>query len=151
MKILILARATLYNVYGGDTVQIVSTARYLQKLGVSVDIKLANEKIDYSAYDLLHIFNIIRPADVIRHIKESKLPYVVSTVYGDYSEHRKLYKGMKSVLSRFFSSVQLEYLKAMARWVKNGEAIQSKEYIYYGHKKAVKYVAEGAAFILPNS
>jgi hypothetical protein len=46
-------------------VQAVQTARHLQALGVVADVKLSNEVIDYNQYDLLHFFNIIRPADFI--------------------------------------------------------------------------------------
>jgi len=151
MKILFLARATLYSVYGGDTVQMVSTAKYLQKLGVSVDIKLSCEEIDYSKYDLLHFFNIIRPADILNHIKKSKKPYVVSTIFLDQSESLKSSKGIRAIFGRYFSADQMEYIKAIARWMKNGEAIQSRQYIYIGHKKAVQCVAENATFLLPNS
>ena len=38
------------------------------------DIKLTNEKIDYSKYDLLHFFNITRPADILYHLEKSSLP-----------------------------------------------------------------------------
>ncbi len=152
MKILFLARATLYSVYGGDTMQILSTAKYLRKLGASVDIKLANEKIDYGKYDLLHVFNVTRPADVLAHVKQSKLPYVLSTIYVDYSEYQKNNGGvMTSLLSRILTTDQMEYVKSIARWVKNGEVINTRKYLYTGHWNAVRALAGGAARLLPNS
>jgi len=151
MRVLFIARSTLYNVYGGDTVQILSTAKYLQRLGVSVDIKLSNEKIDYKAYDLMHIFNIIRPADVLVHVKRSGLPYVISTIFLDHSEYQKTSTGIRSLLSKVLSADKIEYVKAIARWVKNGEAIRSWQYIYAGHRNSVIHLAEKAAFLLPNS
>jgi len=151
MNILFLARATLYRVYGGDTVQIVSTAKYLRKLGIHVDIRLSNEQIDYRKYDLLHFFNIGRPGDILCHIKKSGLPYVVSTIFIDFSEYQRSNKGIRSTFSKYLSSDRIEYLKAIARWIKNGESIQSREYIFLGHKKAVQKVAGNAAYILPNS
>jgi hypothetical protein len=60
MKVAFIARSSLYSVKGGDTIQIVSTAKYLRQLNVDVDIKLADEKIDYNHYDLLHFFNLIK-------------------------------------------------------------------------------------------
>ena len=152
MKVLFLVRATLYTVYGGDTMQIMSTAKYLRKLGAEVDIKLVNERIDYSSYDLLHIFNAIRPADVLTHIKKSGKPYVLSTIYVDFSEYQQLHAtGITAMLSKVFSKDQMEYIKAIGRWVKNGEAINSKRYLRWGHRKAVQELAKGAAYLLPNS
>jgi glycosyltransferase involved in cell wall biosynthesis len=152
MKVLFITRATLFTVYGGDTMQIVSTAKYLRKLGVEVDIKLANEKIDYSSYDLLHLFNIIRPADLLPHITKSKKPYVVSTIYVDYSDYQEYHStGLVSMLRKVFSNDQLEYIKAMGRWLKNGEAVNSMSYLFRGHKRSVQRIAEGALCLLPNS
>lgn len=152
MNVLFLARATLYSVHGGDTVQIAATAKYLKKLGVSVDIKLTNEKIDYSKYDLLHVFNVIRPADMLIHINKSKLPYVLSTIFVDYADYQKYHAtGIVSFLNRIATPDQLEYFKAIARWIKNGETINSWEYIYKGHKRSVQQLAENARFLLPNS
>ena len=71
MKVLFISRATLYKDKGGDTIQIVNTARYLEKLGVEVTIRLSNEAIDYSKFDLIHFFNIIRPADILLHMERS--------------------------------------------------------------------------------
>lgn len=151
MRVLFLARSTLYSVYGGDTVQITSTAKYLRRLGVSVDIKLSNERIDYKAYNLLHIFNIIRPADALKHIRQSKLPYVVSTIFLDYSESQQKGAGIRPFMSKHFSPDTIEYAKTIARWIKNGETIKSVRYLYYGHRKSVISIAENAAMILPNS
>ncbi|MGZ5282498.1 MAG: glycosyltransferase family 4 protein [Bacteroidia bacterium] len=152
MKVLFLTRATLYTVFGGDTVQIISTAKYLRRLGIEVDIKLANENIDYSPYDLLHVFNAIRPADVLAHLKKSKKPYVLSTIFVDFSEYQQVHaKGLLKILCKLFSNNQLEYIKAIGRWAINGEKINSLEYIFSGHKKAVQKLANNASYLLPNS
>lgn len=152
MKVLFLTRSTLYSVYGGDSVQVISTAKYLRKLGVEVDIKLSNEKIDYSRYDLLHIYNAIRPADALAHVKRSGKPYVLSPIYVDFYEYHKQHaSGVTAMMSRYLTADQLEYAKVLARWIKNGEPIHSKEYIYLGHRKAVQRLAQGAVMLLPNS
>ena len=69
MKVLFISRATLFKDKGGDTVQLVNTADQLKELGVEVDIKLGDRRIDYEQYDLIHFFNIIRPADILYHIE----------------------------------------------------------------------------------
>lgn len=152
MKVLFLARSTLYTVFGGDTVQIENTAKYLRKKGIEVDIKLSREKLDYDNYDLLHFFNIIRPADIMGHINKTGKPFVVSTIFVDYSEYEKSNRsGIYGFLTHFFSGDQLEYIKVIARLVKNGERVQSSKYLYKGHTKSIRYIAERAAMLLPNS
>ncbi len=152
MKILFLARSTLYTVFGGDTVQVESTAKYLRKKGLEVDIKLSGEHIDYTPYDLLHFFNIIRPADILGHISKTKKPFVVSTIFVDYSEYEKNHRtGIYGLWTRLISGDRLEYMKAVARWIKNGERIQSRSYLYRGHAASVRYIAQKAALLLPNS
>ncbi|HEY9177285.1 MAG TPA: glycosyltransferase family 4 protein [Flavipsychrobacter sp.] len=151
MKIAFISRATLYTSPGGDTKQLDLTAHNLRKLGVEVDVFLCYEEIDYSGYDLLHFFNIIRPADVIKHIKLSKKPYVVSTIFVEYGTVKQQVGMAQRVLKSVLSEDGLEYMKAVARAVKNGEKIVSKDYLLMGHKAAIKYVAGNAAMLLPNS
>ena len=152
MKIAFISRATLYSSPGGDTKQIDLTAKYLRDLGIGVDIFLANSVIDYIGYDLLHFFNIIRPADIIYHIQKSGKPYVVSTIFLDYGGYEKTARsGMMRLMNKIFSEDAIEYIKAIARFVKNGEKIVSKKYYFLGHKKSVKYVADNASILLPNS
>jgi len=152
MKILFLTRATLYSIFGGDTVQIVSTAKYLRKLGVQVDIHLGNGKIDYSQYDLLHVFNIIRPADILPHLQKSGKPYVLSTIFVDFTDYEHLHRnGIAALVTKNLSTDKLEYLKAWARWIKNGQPIHSTQYILKGHRNAVKQIAQNAELLLPNS
>lgn len=152
MKVAFISRATLYSSPGGDTKQIDFTASNLRLLGAEVDIYLANQKIPYEQYDLLHFFNIIRPADIIAHIKRSKKKYVVSTIFLDYGSYEKTARGgMMKWLNKIFSEDNIEYIKAIARSIKNKEKIVSKEYLLIGHRKAVTYVAKHASILLPNS
>lgn len=151
MKVAFISRATLYTSPGGDTKQLDLTAHNLRKLGVDVDVYLCYEQIDYTKYDLLHFFNIIRPADVIKHIKQSQKPYVVSTIFVEYGTVKQQVGTAQRLLKMVFSDDGLEYVKAIARAVKNGEKIVSKDYLLMGHKAAIKYVAGNAAMLLPNS
>lgn len=147
-----ISRATLYSSVGGDTIQILNTAKYLRNLDVEVDIATTDAVIDYQQYDLLHFFNIIRPADIIPHIEASNLPFVVSTIYVDYSEYeKKQRKGLPGFAFRFFSLDQIEYIKVIARRIRNGEAIRSRKYVWMGHRRSIRWVAKKAALLLPNS
>lgn len=151
MIVAFISRATLYTSPGGDTKQLDLTAQNLRKMGVSVDVYLTYETIDYSQYDLLHFFNIIRPADIMKHTRLSGKPYVVSTIFVEYGTVQQQIGMAQSILKKIFSDDGLEYIKAVARAVKNGEKIVSKEYLLKGHKASIKHVAENAAMLLPNS
>jgi glycosyltransferase involved in cell wall biosynthesis len=151
MKVLMIARETLNTSPGGDTIQINSTATYLRCLGVEVDIYIGDAAIDYSNYDIMHFFNIIRPDDIVPHILKSNLPFVVSTIFVDYSEYEKNRGGVLGLLANIFSSDKIEYIKAIARFFKNGDTINSKYYLFNGHRASIKYVANKANLLLPNS
>ena len=152
MKVAFISRATLYTTPGGDTKQVDMTAKYLRTLGVDVDVCLTSDVIDYDKYDLLHFFNIIRPADILGHVEKTGTPYVVSTIFLDYGAfEKKARKGLMKWMNVFFSEDAIEYIKAIARWVKNGEKIGSKKYLRWGHSKSIKYVAANSRILLPNS
>jgi glycosyltransferase involved in cell wall biosynthesis len=152
IKVLMISRATLFSSPGGDTIQLEETANHLRRLDVLVDIKLTDEKIDYDQYDLIHFFNIIRPNDILRHLSETDLPYVLSTIFVDYTEYeKKTRRGVLGCLGRFMSSDFIEYLKVIARTCKNGEKIGHYSYILNGHKSSIKKIIRKASCLLPNS
>lgn len=151
MNILFISRATLYTVRGGDTVQMECTASALRKLGVQVTIALCNDKnINYSAYQLIHFFNIIRPADILYHIDKSGLPFVVSPIYMSYKEM----EGTSSIRQQILSLLGKhagEYIKTIARAIKNGERIVSYKYLWMGHRRSIQYILKKCTHLLPNS
>jgi len=147
-----ISRATLYSSIGGDTIQILNTAKYLRDLNIEVDILTTDVKINYEEYDLIHFFNIIRPADILPHIELSGKPFVISTIYVDYSEYEKQNrKGLPGFAFRFLSLDQIEYVKALARRFMNGERIRSRNYLLRGHRKSIQYIATRSSLLLPNS
>ncbi|HXB05885.1 MAG TPA: glycosyltransferase family 4 protein [Puia sp.] len=152
MRVLFIARASLYTNRGGDTVQLQKTAEYLGRLGVDVDIRLTTDKMDYSGYALIHFFNLFRPADILRHIRSSARPYVVTPIYVDYSEaDRRTRKGPARLLLRLFPPEAIEYAKVVARWLLNGEKIGSAAFLWYGQRRSMRYILEHAGMLLPNS
>ncbi|WP_205503245.1 glycosyltransferase family 4 protein [Rufibacter psychrotolerans] len=152
MKVAYISRSTLFSSPGGDTKQIELTAHYMRQLGVQVDIKLSNEPVDYQQYDLLHFFNIIRPADLLHHAEASGKPFVISTIFLDYGGYEKKNReGLGRFLNTFFSEDSIEYLKVIARFLKNGEKIISPSYLWHGHRKSVKRLIRQAKVLLPNS
>jgi glycosyltransferase involved in cell wall biosynthesis len=152
MKVVFIARATLFTVRGGDSFQVTETARHLRALGVSVDVKLTHEQIDYDQYDLLHFFNIIRPADILCHIRKSGKPYVVSTLLIDYSGYDKVQrKGISGMLFRMLSADGIEYLKTIARYLTGKDKLMTRTYWWQGQRRSVKEILAGASLILTNS
>jgi glycosyltransferase involved in cell wall biosynthesis len=152
LQVVFIARATLYTVRGGDTFQVMQTARHLDKLGVGVDIKLTHEEIDYDKYDLLHFFNIVRPADILIHVRRSGKPYVVSTLLIDYSVYDKHYrKGLSGMICRFLSADAIEYLKTMARFVLGKDKLMTRSYLWKGQQHSVREILGGASLLFSNS
>ncbi|HET6254273.1 MAG TPA: glycosyltransferase family 4 protein [Puia sp.] len=152
MKVLFIARASLYKNRGGDTIQLHKTAEWLGKSGAGVEIRLADEDIDYRDYDLIHFFNVMRPADILRHATASGKPYVVSPLFVDYSESdRSTRKGLAKWATRLFSPDRIEYFKVIARRLLNGERVASRGYWWHGQRGSVRRILRGAAMLLPNS
>jgi glycosyltransferase involved in cell wall biosynthesis len=152
MRIVLISRATLFTVRGGDTIQILQTAEQLTRLGIPADIKLTHEKIDYSAYDLLHFFNITRPADILYHIQKTDKPFVVSTILIDYSAFDKQNrKGIAGRLLRLLSKDNLEYAKCIARFLKGQDKLMTLSYLWMGQHKSIKKVLRSASVLFSNS
>lgn len=150
LHILFLARPNLLTYPGGDTTQVLQTAKELRKLGVEIDINPTT--IDYAKYDLLHFFNIIDPEDILGHLKKSDLPFVISTIYLDYSEYDKHYrKGVVRWAYRLFSKDTVEYLKTMGKWLLKNERPGDLSFIWRGHRGSIQYILHRAAHLLPNS
>ena len=152
MKVAFVTRSSLFSLSGGDTLQVLNTAKYLRKLNVTVDIKLTNKQINYQEYDLLHFFSLVRPSDILPHIRKSKKPFIVTPLLIDYSEFDKQYrKGISGKIFRFFSTDQIEYLKTIARWAKRQQRLGSYVYLVKGQRTSIKDILRKAALILPNS
>lgn len=151
MRVAFIARTTLCTVPGGDTVQVLATAKYLRRLGVEADIRLSTDKIDYNIYDILHFFNITRPADILKHARSGK-PYVVSTIFVEYAGYDKSERrGWRGMLFRFLSPGFIEYVKAIGRYLVRRDGMASPEYLWLGHNRSVRRVLQNAACLLPNS
>jgi len=133
-------------------VQVIQTACGLNALGINASVKLSNGFIDYARYDLLHFFNITRPADILTHAKHSQKPYVVSTILCDYSEYDKHYRKGLSALLSYFSSDGIEYLKAVVRYVIGKDKLVSPAYLWRGERRrSILDIIKRAAMVLPNS
>jgi glycosyltransferase involved in cell wall biosynthesis len=152
MRIAFITRSTLYSDPGGDTVQVVQTARHLQKLGVEVDILRTNERISYHSYHLLHFFNLTRPADILYHIEKSNVAFVVSPILVDYSEYDRMHRtGIGGSILRIIPAGANEYVKTIARWVMGKDVLRSWSYLWKGQRKSIEEILRQTSAILPNS
>ncbi len=152
MKIVFITRATLLTVIGGDTIQVLQTAKHLIKLGISVDVKLTHEQIIYSNYDLLHFFNLTRPADILFHIQKARKPFVISTIlidYSSYDNHNR--NGIPGMLMRYLSADNLEYVKTIARFLKGQDKLMTRSYLWKGQNKCIKEILNLASMLFSNS
>jgi glycosyltransferase involved in cell wall biosynthesis len=150
-KVAFITRSTLYSVPGGDTVQAVQTAWQLAHIGVNAEIRLSNEVIAYGEYDLLHFFNLIRPADILYHSKKAKKPFVISTILCDYSEYDKQHRKGLGALFGMLPADSIEYIKTMARCLLGRDHLASMAYLWKGQRKSILEILRNANMILPNS
>ena len=142
----------MFSTPGGDTIQMVKTKDFLERdYDIKIDIETSGKSLDYNNYDLIHFFNIIRPNNILPHI-ESGIPYVVSPIYVDYSEYdQKIRGGFTAKVSKKIGKNKTEYLKSVARWVKNGEYPGSKYYLIHGYKSSIRKILDNCSALLPNS
>jgi glycosyltransferase involved in cell wall biosynthesis len=89
LRILFLARPDLLTQTGGDTIQILKTKEYLEKLNNKVDLT-SNIDVDFTNYDLAHLFNLEFANfnfQIAQVLISNKIPYVISPIYWDSSEY----------------------------------------------------------------
>lgn len=141
----------MHSIVGGDTIQVMKTADELRKLGVHAEVFRASDRIDYDRFDLLHFFNIIRPSDHLYHISRSNKPFVISTIYLEYSGFDKMGRDRRHrVLFGMLNDSVSEYAKNLFRFYKKQDKMISAEYLW-GHRRSIKKILNRASAILPNS
>lgn len=155
MNILFQSRRSLFDVPGGDTIQLLKTKQYLEKKGHRVDISTENSP-DLSAYDIVHLYNLMRPQDLLiqaENAKKQRKKIALSTIYGLYTEYDKKGRiGAEKWISNLFHYSVTEYLKVAARAVKNGELHQgTMDYLIKGHLKSQSSIVSMTDVFLPNS
>ncbi len=134
MKILLLARSTLYTQPGGDTVQIIETAKAINQTHFSADIHLKGGSIPFMNYDLVHFFNLGRPADILPYLPQIRVPIVVSSIFVKYDKSRFQYL--------------IEYAKTIGRWINGSDSYPGWLYIQMRHKKAVQLIIDRAKYLI---
>jgi glycosyltransferase involved in cell wall biosynthesis len=91
MNVLMLGRFGLFEVGGGDKIQITNTAKELERLGITVEIKDSLD-FDVSSYDIIHIFQLdwTPESNIYAHIaKKAGKPVVFSPIHHSVKELKK--------------------------------------------------------------
>jgi glycosyltransferase involved in cell wall biosynthesis len=155
IRVLMQSRSTLFSVPGGDTVQVVKTREHLRSLGIRADISLDLEP-DLSGYDLVHLFDVIRPQDLYlqaRNARRRGVPIALSPIYVQYDEYdRRARSLMQRYVARRLRPSQAEYIKAVARALRNGERHRGTAVLMArGYRPLVIELLASASALLPNS
>lgn len=91
MKILMWGRFDLFDIGGGDKIQIENTALELRKLGVDVDISTSLDT-ELEDYDLVHIFQLDWIPETFLYAKKAKnygKPVVLSPIHHSVEEVKR--------------------------------------------------------------
>lgn len=153
LKIAFLSRENLFTNPGGDTIHMVETAKALEQLGCHVSILsssgLAGKE---DLFDILHFFNLTRPADLLPHLNKIKCPIVVSPIYVDYSEvDSRARSGPGAWLRGFLGKSGFELVKVAARILRGNEKNLSWRYFQLGYRGSILEILKRTSAFLPNS
>jgi len=152
VKVLFKNRFNSFESPGGDTKQMLKTKEYLEKLGVEVDISLNNES-SLNDYDIVHIFNCMRPLETSASIfqaKEAGKKIVLSSIYWDFNEFNLFGRPsmFEKLLYRSMDEFSVEKIKDAARINhKKFKASHLLKYYLSNYKKTLNLVDR----FLPNS
>jgi glycosyltransferase involved in cell wall biosynthesis len=155
MKVLFQSRKTLFDAPGGDTIQLLKTKEYLEKLGVTIDITQDLEP-DLSGYDLVHIFNLMRGQETYIQVKNAKkygVKIALSTIYGLYTDfERNARGGFAQKIFNYLNPFQIEWVKIAARTFIGGELHKGSLWLLYqGYKNTLQKIVKDVDVFLPNS
>ncbi|MDX5405234.1 MAG: glycosyltransferase family 4 protein, partial [Bacteroidota bacterium] len=151
LRIAFISRASLYDQPGGDTIQIQETANALRREGHEVDILLSGTPLVEDGYDLVHFFNLGRPADLLRYMPLD-IPLVISPILVDYSQVEKNHPSpIRRSLFRIFGGNGMEFLKVMGRSLSRSDLFPGWGYILRGHWRSCRYLLASAQAVIPTT
>lgn len=99
MKVLFCIRDDYYRNFAGDSMQVLKTAEYLRKVGVTVDINNGHIA-DYSGYDLIHLFNLTTIGETYKYYriaKSYKKDVVLSPMYWNLKKYYSYINDLESI------------------------------------------------------
>ncbi len=151
MKILFKNRVNSFKSPGGDTIQMMKTKEYLEKEGIKVDISLESNS-NLKEYDLVHIFNCMRPLETsaaIFQAKEQNKKVVLSSIYWDFDEFNLFGRShVERLLYRVMNEFSVEKLKDFLRI---NHLKFNKKYLRRYYLRNYKNTLKLVDIFLPNS
>jgi glycosyltransferase involved in cell wall biosynthesis len=138
----------MYLKMGGDSIQLLKTKEYLEKLGVKVDVSL-QPGFDVSKYDIVHLFNITRvdeTYDNILYAKKCSKKVVLSPIYWNIQEYLAAPVNFSSLHDALSYFARLPGMRKIKRVLK--PAIERK---YSDYVEQQRTILENSDIILPNS
>jgi glycosyltransferase involved in cell wall biosynthesis len=142
----------LFTQPGGDTLQVEQTALHLEMLGVEVHIHTTGFLKNFNTYDLLHFFNIGRPADVLPFLTKKHPPLICTSIYIDYSvvPQTAYASRSKQKLLNLNRHAQ-EYLKVLARGIMGTDRFPPMRFVLRGYAKSVQEVLDHCSHLITAS
>lgn len=134
MRVALISRSTLYKQPGGDTVQVERTADGLRALGHDVHIVLCGQPLPEEV-ELIHGFNLGRPADLLPYFKSFKGKKVLSTIFVDYSLADKERAPLAYAL---LGGHGMEWLKTILRGLNGSDRMPSIGFLFAGQRRSMK-------------
>lgn len=156
MKVLMQGRKNLFEVKGGDSIQLLKTKQELENIGISVDISLEYEP-NLKGYDIVHLSNITRIHETYLQLKNAisqNKPVVLSTIYWPYDEmNKKGQFGIRKFINTYFRSDSMVRLRSLCRYIlsKNNRDLATKNLWKIGFTEMQKFVVNNVDYFLPNA
>ncbi|MEY2962844.1 MAG: hypothetical protein RL754_105 [Bacteroidota bacterium] len=147
MRIALLARKSLFQQPGGDTVQVEETARALSSLGHTAIIISPEDPLPEGT-ELLHFFNIGRPADAYPHWKTFRGKKVISTIFVDYSAVDQF---RFPTLYKTLGPHGTEYFKTIARGMNRSDRFPPLPYLLRGQRRSIQNLLRTTDVLITSS
>jgi glycosyltransferase involved in cell wall biosynthesis len=131
----------------------VQTAAALKRLGIDVDISVEPVGKNADKYEIIHVFNLMRPFESSLAINEARRygkPIAFSSIYWDFSEYNAIGRDsvLHKMLATWFDEFTVEKVKDVVRHFRGQFPKQQiLEYVSSSFKEKLKYVD----IFLPNS
>jgi glycosyltransferase involved in cell wall biosynthesis len=131
------------------------TAEALTRAGCHATISTELEP-DLCGFDLVHLFNLTRPQELYlqaRNARRQGRPLVLSPIYVSYRDYERCARGgLAGWLARRLGPGQVEYLKILARALRNGELNRGTAHLLLkGYGTLQQRIVDLAGVLLPNS
>ncbi len=148
LRVLLVSRPNLHQQPGGDTLHLEQNRHYLDKLAVRSELYDGSQNPE--EFDLIHFYGLTRPANVLP-LLNSKKPFVVSSIYVDYSEADRTTSRIRAFLQKGLGQHALEYLKLVARARKGRDQWPGKSYLLEGQKGSIRKILDNCNYLITAS